>query len=241
MWLGEAWPNRRISPSSLHRGQGVALRSNAPANGGATGIDSGSRSSDFNVGGTVCALWRNQKLGASRHLMTTCTEQHGGAGPSRHGVSNAQISRSRTEPCWPSWRRHHAIRLCDIVEYVGNDVEMYMENACLVNGGCTLLFPSNHTGIVIKITNISCRIIVTNSGSIVYSSYGLSTTSTNPCLFNSSFFDILRTTANADLPISVLSAQSGMLLGANRFLGISIQSTAGQVQANCSAFGVFST
>ena len=121
---------------------------------------------------------------------------------------------------------------------VGQRVEMYFDNACS-GSSCGLSFPLNSTGKRIWIDNVSCRILVTDSGTLLYTSIAATASNVNPSPIKETYFETRIFLPNSGYGIHYLSAKPGIVLGVNRYLTIFGQATAGQVQMKCAASGIF--
>jgi hypothetical protein len=123
------------------------------------------------------------------------------------------------------------------ISVVGNNIAMYLDDSC-PGTSCSISFGLNNTGRVLKVTHISCRILVTNNSGLLYTSFGPSATP-GGSLIREGFFGTWTRVENPGLPIFYLSASPDMLVGIGRYLSVSGQSAAGQVQMKCQAAGVF--
>jgi hypothetical protein len=124
-----------------------------------------------------------------------------------------------------------------IFTVIGNNVEMYLDASCPSQISCGLAFPKNTTGKIIKINYISCQIRVIYGGQILYSAIGPSASSANIQLIKRTFFDTSRSVSSGTTSITYLSATPGLLLGVDRYLAVTVETTAGFADMTCAAAG----
>lgn len=121
---------------------------------------------------------------------------------------------------------------------IGSSVDMYADANCptLV---CRASFPLNSTGRVIKVTYISCRVIV-SGGNLTFVSAGPAATSLGDGI-KTTFFSPWTSVTEGSGQITYMSASPNMFLGAGRYLTIytAASSTASNIQVKCQASGVF--
>lgn len=120
------------------------------------------------------------------------------------------------------------------VGFVGKNFEAYTDQQTC-NEYCTHYFPLNTTGQVIKLETINC--LVTTEGSFVFGAFGPTLTAPGSFIKVSQFDTLISTPTNVKR--YTLSADTGMLMGANRYLGVFVQTnTSTGFIVQCSAFGV---
>lgn len=122
---------------------------------------------------------------------------------------------------------------------VGNNVEMYGENySCSsVQTSCTVTFPLNGSKVV-RIENVTCEVIVTNSGALLTAAVG-PVPAPGGAFLKQSFFPQRTLGQNATFPVYVIGSYPGLLLGGGRYLQVVVNATNSISTVQCSASGVF--
>lgn len=123
---------------------------------------------------------------------------------------------------------------------VGNNVELYGENmSCSsLQTSCTVTFPANGTGKVVRIENVTCEMIVTNTGTLLNAAVGPVATPGGAFL-KRSWFPRRHLSNNGSFPIYTIESEPGLLLGASRYLQVVVTATNAFSTVQCSASGVF--